>query len=229
MGYVRDILAMVSLKSLFQQWGPGSRQGLAMKREEIANLQSELASANRRIGSMEQLRERFKDEKDVPASSPSSPVQVQVTGTRNLSPFQQIIGLETDRAEAMERLKLAERDRLRLETLVGFFDLFDSHVGNGASLDLTKEVLSRAKQPGLRSGGDEANAVERALAIIGVGTQGILTRFSEAKTNPVEPETRSVGVGRLLAVLFGMLAAAAVWLLLVLMLPGPRPRPDGAI
>jgi hypothetical protein len=230
MGYLRDSLTAVSLKSALHQWGPDTRTELAMKRESIAKFQAELESTSRKIASMERLRERFKDEKDFAASSSgSSPVQVQVTGTRNLSPVLQLIGLETDRANLVERLKLAEQDRVRLEMLVRFSDLFDSRVGDGASIDLAKEVFRRANQPEARGVGDDADPTESALAMIGVQMQGILARFDETKTDPIEPETRSVGIGRSLAVLFGLLAGAAAWLLLVLMFPFPRSKPDGII
>jgi hypothetical protein len=229
MGYARDGLALVSLKASLRRWGPGARSELATNRESVANLRSELASIDRRIESMEQLKERHKGEKDlaVSSSSPSPPVQFQIAGTRNLSPFQQIIGLETDRAELVEKLRLAEQERLRLETLVHFADLFDSRVGNSASIDLIKEILNRTKQSGSRED-DAANPVENALASIGMQMQGILSRFDEVKTNPIEPEARSVGVGRGVATLFGLVVAAAVWLLLVLMFPGPPSKSDVA-
>jgi hypothetical protein len=122
-----------------------------------------------------------------------------------------------------------EQDRVRLETLVRFFDLFDSRAGDGASIDLTKEIFRRANQPGARGVGEDADPTESALAMIGVQMQGILARFNETKTDPIEPETRSVGIGRSLAVLFGLVAGAAAWLLLVLMFPSPRSKPDGII
>jgi hypothetical protein len=230
MGYLKDSLTAVSLKSTLHQWGPDTRTELAMKRESIAKFQAELESTSRKIASMERLRERFKDEKDFAVSSSgSSPVQVQVTGTRNLSPVIQLIGLETDRANLVEKLKLAEQDRVRSEVLVRFFDLFDSRAGDGASIDLAKEIFKRASQPEARGVGDDADPTESALAMIGVQMQSILARFDETKTDPIEPETRSVGIGRSLAVLFGLVAGAAVWFLLVLMFPSPRSKPDGII
>jgi hypothetical protein len=230
MGYLRDSLAAVSLKSTLHQWGPVARTELAMKRESIAKFQADLESTSRQIASMERLRERFKDEKDFAVSSSGSPpVQVQVTGTRNLWPVLQLIGMETDRANFVESLRLAEQDRVRLETLVRFFDLFDSRAGDGASIDLAKEIFRRANQPGASHVGNEADPTERALATIGVQMQSILARFDETKTDPIEPETRSVGIGRSLAVLFGLVAAAAAWLLLVLIFSFPRSKPDGII
>jgi hypothetical protein len=228
-GYARDGLTEVSLRSNLRRWGPGARTELATNREATARLRSDLASIDRRIESMEQLKERHKGEKDLAVSSspPSPPVQFQIAGTRNLSPFQQIIGLETDRAEIVEKLRLAEDERLRLETFVRFADLFDSRVGNGASIELTREILNQAKQSGARED-DAANPVENALANIGMQMQSILSRFDEIKTNPVEPEARSVGIGRGLATLFGLVVAAAVWLLLLLMFPVPRSKPDVA-
>jgi hypothetical protein len=229
MGYARDSLAAVSLRLSVRRWGPGARSELATNRETVANLRSELASSDRRIESMERLKERHKDEKDVAvASSALAPsVQFQIAGTRNLSPFQQIIGLETDRAELVEKLRLAEQERLRLETFVRFTDLYDSRVGNGASIELTKEILNQAKPSGARED-DAANPVENALANIGMHMQSILSRFDEVKTSPIEPEARSVGIGRGLATLFGLVVAAAVWLLVVLMFPAPRSKSDVA-
>jgi hypothetical protein len=229
MGYARDSLAAVSLRLYLRRWGPTARSELATNRETVANLRSDLASSDRRIESMEQLKDRHKDEKDLVGSpsSPSPSVQFQIAGTRNLSPFQQIIGLETDHAELVERLRLAEQERWRLETLLRFADLFESRIGDGASIDLTKEILNQTKQSGARED-DRANATETALANIGMQMQSVLSRFDEIKTNPLEPEARSVGIGRGLAVLFGLVVAAAVWLLLLLMFRVPRPKPDVA-
>jgi hypothetical protein len=92
---------------------------------------------------------------------------------------------------------------------------------------LTREILNQAKQSGARED-DAANPTENALANIGMQMQSILSRFDEVKTNPIEPEARSVGIGRGLATLFGMVIAGAVWLLVVLMFPVPRSKPDVA-
>ncbi|HEV7876768.1 hypothetical protein [Bradyrhizobium sp.] len=229
MGYARDSLAEISLRLSLRRWGPGARTELATNRETVANLRSDLASADRRIESMERLKDRHKDEKDL-AVSPSGlapSVQFQIAGTRNLSPFQQIIGLETDRAELVEKLRLAEHERLRLETFVRFADLFDSRIGDGASIGLTKEILKQAKQSDVQED-DAANSTENALANIGMQMQRILSRFDESRTNPIEPETRFVGIGRGLATLIGLVVAAAVWLLVVLMFPVPRSKSDVA-
>jgi hypothetical protein len=226
MGYARDSLAAGSLRSYLRKWGPGGRTELATNRETIAKLRSDLASSNRRIESMEQLKERHKDEKGL--ASPSSSVQFPIAESRNLSPFQQLIGLEADRADVVEKLRLAERDRLRLETVVRFFDLFDSRAGDGASIDLVKEILDQAKQAG--SGDDDAeNPVESALASIATQMQYILSRFNQTRTDPVDPEARFVGIGRGLSTLLGLIVAAAVWFLLLLMFPVLRNKPDGAI
>jgi hypothetical protein len=229
MEYARDCLAQISLRLSLRRWGPGARTELATNRETVANLRSDLASADRRIESMERLKERHKDEKDLAVSSSglAPSVQFQIAGTRNLSPFQQIIGLETDRAELTEKLRLAEQERLRLETFVRFADLFDSHVGDGASIDLTKEILKQAKQSDAHED-DAANPVENALASIGMQMQRILSRFDEVKPNPIEPEARFAGIGRGLATLAGLIAAAALWLLVVLMFPVPRSKSDVA-
>ena len=229
MGYARDSLTTVSLRLISRRWGPGARTELATNREAVANLRSDLASSDRRIESMERLKDRHKNDKDfaVSSSALAPSVQFQIAGTRNLSPFQQIIGLETDRAELVEKLRLAEQERLRLETFVRFADLFDSRIGNGAAIDLTKEILTQAKQSGARED-DAANPVENALANIGMQMQGILSRFDEVKTNPIEPEARSVGIGRGLATLLGLVVATALWLLVVLMFPASRSKPDVA-
>jgi hypothetical protein len=227
MGYARDCLAAATFNASLQQWGPAARAELAANWTVIAKLQSDLASSNRLVESMERLRGRFKDERDL--SSGSAPVQVQVTGARNLSPFQQLIGLETDRANLIEKLRSAELDRLRLETLVRFSDLFDSRFGDGAAIDLAKEALSHAKQSETSLVGDQTKPLEEALASIALRMQTILSRFDETRTDPIEPAARSVGIGRGLAVLLGLVVAAAAWLLLVLILPAPRSKSEGMI
>jgi hypothetical protein len=180
---------------------------------------------------MAQLRDRYKEEKDFSALSSSSiaspPVQFQIAGTRNLSPYQQMIGLETDRADIIEKLQSAELDRLRLETFLRFSDLYGSRVTDGASIDLAKEMLEQAKPS--REPGKKADPKETALAGVAMQMQTILSRFDEARPDTLEPEAVPSGVSRSMAMLFGMIAGAAIWLVLLLIFPGARSRPDGSI
>jgi hypothetical protein len=227
MGYARDCLTSVSLRLSLRRWGPGARNELASNRESIARLRSELASADRRIESMERLKDKYKDEKEKDLAAASGPpVQFQLSGTRNLSPFQQIIGLETDRAETIEKLRLAEEDRLRLQTMIQFAELLEPRIDDGDSINVTKQILNQARRA---SRGEEADPAENARSNIAAQMQGILSRFEEAKTEPIEPEARSVGIGRAVALLFGLVFGGALWLLLLLTFPVPRSKPDVAI
>jgi hypothetical protein len=231
MGYVRDSLAAASIASSMRRWGQGARTELAANRESTAKLRSDLASIDRRLEMMADLRNRYKEEKDFSALSPSltasPPVQFQIAGTRNLSPYQQMIGLEADRADIIERLQSAELDRLRLETLLRFSDLYGSRVNDGASIELAKEMLEQAKQS--RELGKKADPKETALAGIAMQMQTILSRFDEARPDTLEPEAVPSGISRPMAMLFGMIAGAAIWWLLLLIFPGGRSRPDGSI
>jgi hypothetical protein len=231
LGYVRDCLAAASIAASMRRWGQGSRTELAVNRETTAKLRSDLASIDRRLETMAHLRDRYKEEKDSSALSSSStaspPVQFQITGTRNLSPYQQMIGLEADRADLMERLQSAELDRVRLETFLRFSDLYGSRVNDGASIELAKEMLEQAKQS--RDLGKKADPKEIALAGVATQMQTILSRFEEARPDTLEPEAVPNGIGRSVAMLFGMIAGAAIWWVLLLLFPGARSRPDGAI
>ena len=167
MEFTRETLTAASLRSIVEQWGGGARTDLTKMRERIAKLQATLASLDRRIDDMEQLRDRYKGEKDfVVSSSASSPVQVQVTGARNLPPLQQLIGLEAERVETKEILRLAHQESLLLRTTLRFFDQFEARVGDGAAIDLAKEILTYAKPAGAAGENDDARGVELALAAI---------------------------------------------------------------
>jgi hypothetical protein len=231
MNYVRDSLAAASIASSMRRWGQGARTELAANRESTAKLRSDLASIDRRLETMAGLRDRYKEEKDVSALSPSltasPPVQFQIAGTRNLSPYQQMIGLEADRADIIERLQSAELDRLRLETFLRFSDLYGSRVNDGASIDLAKEMLEQAKQS--REAGKKADPKETALAGVAMQMQTILSRFDEARPDALEPEALPSGVGRPMAILCGMIAGAAFWWVLLLIFPRARSRPDRSI
>jgi hypothetical protein len=231
MGYARDSLAAVSIASLMRRWGLGSQTELAANRESTAKLRSDLASSDRRIEAMAQLKDRYKEEKDPGMLSPSlttsPPVQFQIAGTRNLSPYQQMIGLETDRADIIEKLQLAELDRVRLETFIRFADLYSSRVKDGASIELSKEMLGKAGPS--REPGRKADPQEIALASIASQLQIVLARFDEARTGSLEPEALPAGVKRSIAMLFGMLVGAAIWLALLLIFPPARFRPSGSI
>jgi hypothetical protein len=231
MGYVRDTLAAASIASSMRRWGQGARTELAVNRESTAKLRSDLASIDRRLEMMADLRDRYKEEKDFSAFSSSltasPPVQFQIAGTRNLSPYQQMIGLESDRADIIEKMQSAELDRLRLETFLRFSDLYGSRVTDGASIDLAKEMLEQAKPS--REPGKKADPKETALAGVATQMQTVLSRFDEARPDTLEPEAVPIGVSRSMAMLFGMIAGAAIWLVLLLIFAGARSRPDGSI
>jgi hypothetical protein len=221
MDYVRNSLAAVSIESSLKRWGPDGRTKLSANREYTAKLRSELASSDRQIETMAHLEERYREEKYVTAPSPgltsSPPVEFQISGgTRNLPPDQQMIALENDRADLREKLRLTELDRLRLETFVRFSDSFGSRIGDGASIDLAKEILKEAKRP--REFKDHgANPAETALASVEIEAQTILSHFDETKPDPIEPQARPGGVRRASAMLFGLVAGATIWFLLMLL------------
>jgi hypothetical protein len=231
MDYVRDSLAAASIASSMRRWGQGARTELAVSRESTAKLRTDLASIDRRLEMMAHVRDRYKEEKDDSALSSSltasPPVQFQIAGTRNLSPYQQMIGLEADRADIIERLQSAELDRLRLETFLRFSDLYGSRVNDGASIDLAKEMLEQAKQS--REAGKKADPKETALAGVAMQMQTVLSRFDEARPDALEPEAVPSGVSRPMAILGGMIAGAAIWWVLLLIFRAARSRPDGSI
>ena len=138
-----------------------------------------------------------------------------------------MIGLEADRADLMERLQAAELDRVRLETFLRFSDLYGSRVNDGASIELAKEMLDQAKQS--RDLGKKADPKEIALAGVATQMQTILSRFDEARPDTLEPEAVPNGIARSIAMLFGMIAGAAIWWVLLLIFPAARSRPDGSI
>lgn len=230
MAYARDALAAASIAALMRRWGEGSRNELAANWENTTKLRTDLASSNRRIEAMAQLRDHYKEEKDVglppaPASA-APPVQVQIAGTRNLSPSQQLIGLESDRADIIERLHSTELDRARLETFVRFADLYGSRVNDGASIELAREMLEETRQS--RAPGTDPDPKQTALAGIGLQLQLILSRFDLARPDNLEPQASPTGLKRSVAMLFGMLGGAAIWWT-VLVFRRSRSRPHGRI
>jgi hypothetical protein len=232
LGYVRDSLAAASIATSMRRWGQGVRTDLAVNRETIARLRSDLASVERRLERMADVKDRYKEEKDLSALSSSAtaspPVQFQITGTRNLSPYQQMLGLEADRADILERLQSAELERQRLETFLKFSDLYGARLYDGASISLAKEVLEQAEQSGEMD--KKSDPKETALAGIAMQMQAVLSRFDEARPDTLEPEAVPSGsVGRLMALLFGMIGGAAIWWVLLLIFPAARSRPDGTI
>ena len=123
MEYLRESLHLTSLRSSVQTWGPNARVELVGLREQIAGHRATLASLDRRLVSLAVVRERYKDLRELATISPTS-VQVQVTGQRNLSPLHQVLGLEVERVEVVELIKLADENRARLETLEKFAAAF---------------------------------------------------------------------------------------------------------
>lgn len=224
MGYASDCLAAVSLAAWMRRWDSGARTQLAENRESVNKLRSELESSDRRIKAMAELRERYKEVKDaapvLPSSTASPAVQFQIPGTRNLSPAQQIIGLETDRAEIVEKLELAEFDRARLQALTRFADLYGARLNDGASLELAKEMLRDVRRTS--EGGKQVDPQETALAMIATQLEMILSRFDEARLGIVQPEAVPTGVKRSIAVLIGMMAGIAIWWILIVLLPPTR-------
>lgn len=216
LGYLRNSLAEASLRNLMQLWGPGARTDFAKEGERIAKLRSDVASSDRRIESMEKLQAKLQGEKETYGSPTSAAsVQVQITGTRNLAPLQQIVGFETDRSESLEKLRLAENEQVRLQTLIRYSDLIGKQINDGAALSVAKEVLREASNQ-IASVPDTANPVQSALATVALQMQTILSSFEETKAEPERPEARPVGPSRLAIAGIGATAGAAIWLLILL-------------
>lgn len=230
-GYVCDTLAAAAIATSMRRWDRDAPTELAANREAIAKLRSDLASLDRRLELMANVRDRYKEDKDITAQASEltspPPVQLHVTGSRNLSPYQQMIGLESDRADIIERLRSAELDRRRLQTLVRFAEKYGSRVNDGASIDLAREMLQEAKQS--REPDQKADPAETALANISTQMQSVLSRF-DAGPGTVEPDAVPSGsTSRLMGLVFGMIAGAAIWWILLLIFPGGGIRRQGSI
>jgi hypothetical protein len=185
---------------------------LAAARSEIITHREKVESLSRRIGEMLHIRESYRD--GAPVAAPDASVQVQVTGPRYLSPSQQIVGLEAERIDEAEQLKLAEQSAQRLETIGRVGSGFDKLL-DGES-DASKAVKRMGDELAHQFGGAERATVPLPVAAA-VGEMervivGLRARFVDAAAIPRTPTVRRRGPGRLLLAAGGALAGFAIWL-----------------
>jgi hypothetical protein len=210
--FARDALLRISLMDAIRVWRVEAAAELATVRSEIITHRERIESLSRRITEMQRIRDSYRD--GAPVAAPDASVQVQVTGPRYLSPTQQIVGLEAERIDEAEQLKLAEQSVQRLETIGriggGFDKLLDGESDASKALQLMADELAR------QFGGSEHSApplpVTAAVSELERVLVGLRARFVDAAAIPRWPTVRREGPGRLLLAAGGALAGFAVWL-----------------
>jgi len=210
--FARDALLRISLMDAVRAWTADAAADLATLRSQIIAYRAAVESLSRRINEMERMRDSYRDGARV--SAPDASTQVQVTGPRYLSPSQQIIGLEAERIDVAEQLRLAQQSAQRLETvhrIGGEFDkLLDGESNAGRALKLMADELAR--QRSLLEGPQPPLPVVAALADMERVVVGLRSRFVDVSTIPPEPTARREGPGRLLLTASGAFAGFIVWL-----------------
>jgi hypothetical protein len=210
--FARDTLLRISLIDALQEWNVEAAAELAAARSAIIAHRGSVESLSRRIGEMQHIRDSYRD--GAPVVAPDASVQVQVTGPRYLSPSQQIVGLEAERIDVAEQLKLAEQSAQRLEAIGriggGFDKLLDGESDASTALQLMADELAR------QFGGSERSAaplpVAAAVSEMERVLVGLRARFVDAAAVPHRPIVRREGPGRLLLAAGGALAGLAIWL-----------------
>jgi len=210
--FARDALLRISLMDAVRMWTADAAADLAAVRSQIIAYRAAVESLSRRINEMERMRNGYQDGARV--SGPDASTQVQVTGPRYLSPSQQIIGLEAERIDVAEQLRLAQLSAQRLETvhrIGGAFDkLLDSESNASKALKLLADELAR--QSSLLEGQQPPLPAVAAIADMERVVVGLRSRFVDASPIPPEPTVRREGPGRLLLAACGAFAGFIVWL-----------------
>jgi hypothetical protein len=210
--FARDALLRISLMDALRVWNVESVAELAAARSAIINHRGAIESLSRRIGEMQRIRDSYRD--GAPVAAPDASVQVQVTGPRYLSPSQQVVGLEAERIDETEGLKLAEQSAQRLEMIgrigSGFDKLLDGEIDASKALQLMADELARQFSGSERSAAPlpvaaAVSEMERVLV-------GLRARFVDAAAIPRTPTVRREGPGRLLLAAGGAVAGFAIWL-----------------
>src|SRR5262249_21134062 len=210
--FARDALLRISLMDAIRVWRVEAAAELATVRSEIIVHRGNVESLSRRIGEMLRIRGGYRDAGRVAAPHPS--VQVQVTGPRYLSPSQQIVGLEAERIDESEALKLADQRAQRLEVIGriggGFDKLLDGETDAGQALKGMADELARQLD-----GAGRATAplpVAAAVSEMERVIVGLRARFVDASAIPRTPTVRRQGPGGLLLAAGGALVGFAIWL-----------------
>ena len=210
--FARDALLRISRMDALRAWNVEAAAELAAARSAIIAHRGTVESLSRRIAEMQRIRDSYRD--GAPVAAPDAAVQVQVTGPRYLSLSQQIVGLEAERIDETEQIKLAEQAAQRLEVIGriggGFDKLLDGESDASKALQLMADELSR------QFGGSERSAAPLPVAA-GVSEMervlvGLRARFVDAAAIPRRPVARREGPGRLLLAAGGALAGFAIWL-----------------
>jgi hypothetical protein len=210
--FARDALLRISLMDAIRVWRVEAAAELSAVRSEIIVHRGNVESLSRRIGEMQRIRDGYRDAG--PAAAPDASVQVQVTGPRYLSPTQQIVGLEAERIDEAEALKLAEQHAQRLEVIGriggGFDKLLDDETDAGQALKLMADALARQFDGAGRTTAPlpVAAAVSEMERVI----VGLRARFVDASAIPRTPIVRRQGPGGLPLAAGGALLGFAIWL-----------------
>jgi hypothetical protein len=210
--FARDVLLRISLMDVLRAWNVEGAAKLAAVRSTIIADRGTVESLSRRIGEMQHIRDSYRD--GAPVVAPDTSVQVQVTGPRYLSPSQQIVGLETERIDVAEQLKLAEQSAQRLEVIGriggGFDKLLDGESDASKALQLMVDELAR--QFGSRERLAAPLPVAAAVSEMERVLVGLRARFVDAAAIPHAPIALREGPGRPLLAVGGALAGFAIWL-----------------
>src|SRR5262249_38504290 len=132
-------------------------------------------------------------------------VTVQVTGTHNLSPRQQLIGLESQRAERNEALQLLEIGLLRLRTIEQFASDMEPLVISGPTArDAFGRTLLMLRSQQQGDGEATPLAVQAAHREIAQDLVSIRSRIVEMPLDPPEPLLEPWGFSRSYVILAGL-------------------------
>jgi hypothetical protein len=211
LAYFREVLVKTQLKSDFQNWIYGSKTEIAFLRDTIDKASYELSTANYKIATMQAIRDKYINEKD----SINPGLQLQIASPRNLPPLQQIIGLETDRADAQNAIRVAQDNEVRLHSLVALANEFAPRLNAGeSSIEIAKAMLARTVPSDNKKDTHESLMVDQAYSAVALKLTNLFDNYIEARSEPNVPFVSRSGLSRTKAILLGALLGIAVWLLL---------------
>lgn len=211
--YVRHTLAYGALRKSLHQWGPQARQDLTAQRLVILETEVLLDTVERKLSSLGAIRDKYKDFREAISTAPTS-VQVQVAGTKNLSPLQQIIGFEIDQIDYREQIKMAQINTKRLEYLIKFADHFEPRLREPKPFLAISDEMNRwfteLPKPA-EANREAAQALDRARSTVAVTLSSLKAQFMDMPAEPARAAVVPQYMPRPLALLIGAMLGALGW------------------
>lgn len=207
--YLREVLIVHLLEETIADLRREAGNSMADQQVTAVITSMEVSSIKRKLAALTQIQ-----------SSPSSGLennsffgtQVQVQGSRYLSPHQQIIGLESERIDKEEAIRVANNriksDRVVLELTTSMKALLAQKRNASSTINEILDLINQRKA----TDSSEDNPALAAIETVHRNIVLVTNRFAEVGVSDLEPSLTIQSPPKLMSLILGILFGIAVWL-----------------